>query len=411
MLAEDVSSSATSAGARRVQVVSDTSAAQLTPTELRIPAEGDAATRLLQDVAPEPAQRGSNNLPLAMHQLRLPPADSFTVGDLDGWPADLRVTLDGNVDPPPPDQTTRAFVRTRLNGVLVDMADARGASHVQRTVSLPATLLQPDNTLEVTTLSAPPGDSCQLGEPGPVAAASGPFQGTATLEWTRDGAARAKLPELAARLRGAGELVLPDGQPGPARAAARVLGMLNRWSAAPILPTLIPADTYEAPVRGDYRLAFGTPDDDSQAPFTIATRASHQTLLAGEPNRPYVMLSYQTDGSAPVLTVSTAHMTDEAMLDATFRRLSEPATFGGLDGNVVLADATSQVILDLTPTGLTTGDAPPPAWAQILSTYRWVLLVPVGILIVLFWISVYRGVGRQPPLPQHPDPRSEVTQP
>ena len=40
---------------------------------------------------------------------------------------------------------------------------------------------------------------------------------------------------------------------------------------------------------------------------------------------------------------------------------------------------------------------------MLLATYRWVLLVPVGVLIILFWIGVYRSVGQPPPLTVPPD--------
>ena len=100
---------------------------------------------------------------------------------------------------------TRSFTRVLLNGVLLDMADTSDGQHA---VALPSALLRSDNTLELATVSAPPGETCARDG----AAFVGPIDGSAGLSWGRYGSPRAKLPELAARIHGQGVLVLPGRQ-------------------------------------------------------------------------------------------------------------------------------------------------------------------------------------------------------
>jgi hypothetical protein len=238
-----------------------------------------------------------------------------------------------------------------------------------------------------------------------------PLQGAATLSWSRYGSTRAKLPEVAARLQGSGELLLTGGRPAEARAAARLLGVLNRWSAAPILPTPAPADRLAPSTSGAYQLVVGAPPSsaaqlnlplDVQPSLNIATRETHRSVLAGRPDRSFIAIEYLSHGP-PMLTVITPPDTDDGVLDTTLARLTAPATFASLDGNVVLAGTDDQVVVDLTSAGLIAGATEEPGWLELLAANRWVLLVPVGVLIILFWVGVYRGVGQPPPPAVPPD--------
>ena len=57
------------------------------------------------------------------------------------------------------------------------------------------------------------------------------------------------------------------------------------------------------------------------------------------------------------------------------------------------------MVIDLAGNGLTRASTQPPTWLELLATYRWLLLVPVGPPAILFWIGVYRGVGQPPRRP------------
>ncbi len=410
-LAEDVPAEAEPSN-RNVKIVPTGDAPELTPDGLQIPASADAAAQLLQTVPAPGATANSNSLSLGGSGTTLPEQIHFSVGDLHGWPADLGLTLRSNSSLAA-DASARMFTRVMLNGVLVDMVDSHDD---QRTVPLPSVLLRSDNTLELTSVSAPGSETCARDGPAYI----GPVDGAASLNWTRFGAPRAKLPELAARLQGQGELLLPSGSPGEARAAARVLGVLNRWTATPLLPALAQPDQLDAPIHGNYRLIFGAAPSaapllglplDIQSSLAVSTRSAPESpLLTGTPDHPYIAIEYLPDGP-PVLAVTTTPDADDEVLDRAFQRLTTPATFATLDGNVVLADAKDQVVIDLTSMGLIASATPPPSWVELLSAYRWVLLLPIGVLIILFWVGVYRGVGQPPPSAVRPDNTPAGTQP
>ena len=135
---------------------------------------------------------------------------------------------------------------------------------------------------------------------------SGPLQGTATLAWTRYGSARSKLPEIAARLQGPGELLLAGNRPAEARVAARLLGVLNRWSAAPVLPTPAPSDRPGPSTSGGYQLLVSVPSSaagqldlplDIQPSLNIASRGSIDRCLSVDRIAP----------SSPSSTCRTTH--------------------------------------------------------------------------------------------------------
>jgi hypothetical protein len=45
----------------------------------------------------------------------------------------------------------------------------------------------------------------------------------------------------------------------------------------------------------------------------------------------------------------------------------------------------------------------PAGWLAYFERYRWVLFVPLGIVVGVLWWAVYRGVRRPPPVPVDPD--------
>ena len=136
----------------------------------------------------------------------------------------------------------------------------------------------------------------------------------------------------------------------------------------------------------------------------MATRSTSPTQVrSGPPDAPYVALEYVAEDGPPLLLVAASPGADDAVLDATFQRLTAPSVFGSLDGNVVLANSTDLVVVDLTRAGVSAGAAAQPGWVELLSTYRWVLLLPISLLIILFWVGVYRGVGQPPPPAVPPD--------
>ncbi len=413
-LAEDVGTGE-APGRRTVRILPTASAPVLGDDGLQLPATADAATQLLQLVSTPPAPPSS--LPLIASGGTLPEQVHFTVGDLHGWPEDLVLTLHTTQTNPPTaslrvPQTApgapnaRSFTRVILNGVLLDMVEPRDGQHA---VALPSALLRSDNTLELATVSAPPGETCARDG----AAFSGPIDGSASLSWGRYGDPRAKLPELAARLHGQGALVLPDGSAGEGRAAARVLGVLNRWTSSPVVPTFATPEQLSGSSSSDYRLIFGNPTTaatptglplELQPTLSIARRSTPQTpMLSGRPDAPFVALQYVAEDGSPLLLVAPSPGADDAVLDATFQRLTVPATFAALDGNVVLANATDLVVIDLTRAGLSAGATSQPGWSDVLSRYRWVLLLPISALIILFWVGVYRGVGQPLPPAVRPD--------
>ncbi len=74
---------------------------------------------------------------------------SFTPLDLDGWPSDILCTL--LFTHTPVRQKERAFLKARLNGVLVEAHEISGEGSVQSlTFNLPARYLQARNSLEIT---------------------------------------------------------------------------------------------------------------------------------------------------------------------------------------------------------------------------------------------------------------------
>ena len=204
-----------------MRIVPTGQSAQLGPDGLSIPATSEAAAQLIQSVpppaAPTPA-RGPGGVPWLGAQLDLAPTGGgtlpqrvhFTVGQLGGWPSDLNLHLQADDVPRPSQDGTRAFVRTVLNGVLLDMLAPTGnEARIERTIPMPSALLRPDNVLEIDRVYTPPNAGCA----GDGVGSSGPLQGTATLAWTRYGSARSKLPEFAARLQGPGELLLAGNRP------------------------------------------------------------------------------------------------------------------------------------------------------------------------------------------------------
>jgi hypothetical protein len=172
--------------------------------------------------------------------------------------------------------------------------------------------------------------------------------------------------------------------------AARLPGVLNRWSAAPVLPTQAPADRPGPSTSGGYQLLVGVPSSaagqldlplDIQPSLNIASRDTHRPLLVGRPDRPIIAIEYLPH-DPPRLTVVTPQGANDGVLDTAFRRLTTPAMFASLDGNVVLAGADDQVVIDLTNARLIGGETSGPDWLQSLAAYRWVLLLPIGVLII-----------------------------
>ncbi len=320
----------------------------------------------------------------------------FTVADLGGWPADPSLHLIQALSPAPANASA-GVLTISLNGLPLAAADLRMLRR-QQTFAIPAFALRADNKLEVDLRPAQP----QQGS----AAAQGMSSGTMYLSWTAYQPWHGTWPETVDRMQGSGQIFFPDGSPGMALAAARLLGGLSRLAPQALVPELGGDPALTPP--GWYRILVGS---DPTAPpgaalalsrgIEIFDPSDNSTLLRAGPYEPIGAAQYVSDPQ-PTVILQRGPTGDSSELDAAVASLIDPSRFFELDGNVVVGIQGTTATLELGPGSLQQRAPTVWGWRDALSRLRWVLLAPLAALVVAGAVLLYLRMGQPAPLPSEP---------